>query len=88
MWIAVLLPSLFSSQGQVSLDARVLFTSIPTEEVEVIRQRQTQDHNWQARTNMHLEYIIQLLEMCLKTTYFVYKGNILKQTKCYPSCPL
>ena len=70
------------SQKLVSFDVSALFTSIPTDEaVWVIRQRLEQDNSWQNRTNMNVDQLTQLLELCLTTTYFMYSGDFYKQNK-------
>jgi len=59
-----------------------LFTSIPTDEaVRVIRQRLEQDNSWHDRTNLNVDQLTQLLELCLTTTYFMYSGDFYKQNK-------
>ena len=70
------------SQKLVSFDVSALFTSIPTDEaVRVIRQRLEQDNSWQDRTNLNVDQLTQLLELCLNTTYFMYSGDFYKQNK-------
>ena len=69
-------------QKLVSFDVSTLFTSIPTDEaVRVIRQRLEQDNSWQDRTNLNVDQLTQLLELCLNTTYFMYSGDFYKQNK-------
>lgn len=54
----------------------------PTEEAtRVIRQRLEQDHSWQDRTNLNADQVMQLLELCLNTTYFTCRGEFFKQYK-------
>lgn len=66
------------SKSLVSFDVTALFT--PTEEtVKEIRQRLTQNLSWQVRTNLNSDQLIQLLQSCFDTTYFMFKGNFHKQ---------
>ena len=58
------------------------FTSIPTDEaVRIIRQRLEQDNSWQDRTNLNVDQLTQILELCLNTTYFMYSGDFLTDSR-------
>ena len=70
------------SQKLVSFDVSAPFDQHPTEEAtRVIRQRLEQDHSWQDRTNLNADQVMQLLELCLNTTYFTCRGEFFKQYK-------
>ncbi len=72
------------SQKLVSFNVSVLFTSISADEaVRVIRQRLEQDNSWHDRTNLDVDQLTQLLELCLNTTYFMYK-TFTNRTKAPP----
>ena len=69
-------------QKLVSFDVSALFTSVPKDEaVRAIRQRLEQDNSWQDRTNLNVDQLTQLLELCLNSTYFMYSGDFYKQNK-------
>ena len=59
----------------VSYDVRALFTSVPIKPaLEVIKKRLKEDPELQKRTTMSTKHIMDLLEFCLRSTYF--KQNI------------
>lgn len=50
-----------------------LFTSIPIDQaLKVVKKKLKQDATWQQRTSLQAADILQLLELCLNTTYFTY----------------
>ncbi len=58
----------------ISYDVSALFTSIPTEEaLKVIKQRLEMDDTLEQRSELSIPQLMELMEMCLNTTYFVYK---------------
>ena len=64
----------------VSYDVSALFTSIPVDyALTVIRKKLDNDHEWKQHTELSLEQIMELLELCLNTTYFVYDGVMYRQ---------
>jgi hypothetical protein len=64
----------------VSFDVTALFTSIPIPEaLEVVKQCLARDISWRQRTSLQSEDILQLLELCLNTTYFVYQQEFYQQ---------
>jgi len=68
-------------QKQISYDVSALFTSIPVDSaVDCIKRRLEQDDTLHKRTELKTTQILQLLEFCLNTTYFVYDGQFFKQT--------
>ena len=64
----------------ISFDVTALFTSIPIlEAVEVVKKCLEKDTSWKLRTNLEAEDILQLLELCLNTTYFIYEKEYYQQ---------
>jgi predicted GIY-YIG superfamily endonuclease len=58
----------------VSFDVSSLFTNVPVDEsVEIILEKLKLDTSLHDRTNLKPESIVELLDMCLKNTYFSYK---------------
>ncbi|KAM7378702.1 hypothetical protein PAMP_004307 [Pampus punctatissimus] len=67
-------------ETMVSYDVTSLFTCIPTmEALETVRERLSQDNSLQDRTKLRPEHICQLLDLCLNTTYFQFKGRFYRQ---------
>ena len=65
-----------SDEILVSIDVSSLFTNVPVDEaVSVIRGRLREDETLRDRTILSPEWIAELLEMCLKSTYFSYGGS-------------
>ena len=57
-----------------------LFTNVPVDEaISVIRERLREDKTLGDRTILSPERVAELLEMCLKSTYFSYGGNVYEQ---------
>ena len=64
----------------ISFDVTALFTSIPIPEaVEVVKKCLENDTSWKQRTNLEAQDILQLLELCLNTTYFIYQNEFYQQ---------
>ena len=64
----------------VSFDVSALFTSIPIDyAIRAVGSKLREDHSWQDLTELSLEQVLTLLELCLNTTYFSYKGKFFKQ---------
>ena len=64
----------------ISFDVTALFTSIPIPEaVEVVRKCLDKDTSWKERTSLDAQDILQLLELCLNTTYFIYQNEYYQQ---------
>ena len=60
----------------VSYDVRALFTSVPIHPaLEVIEMLLKEDTGLQNRISMSTKHIMDLLEVCLRSTYFTYKGK-------------
>ena len=62
----------------VSFDVVSLFTKVPIElAIFVARERLQEDNTLEDRTALSINDIIQLLEFCLKATYFSFRGQYL-----------
>ena len=60
----------------VSFDVSSLFTNVPIDEaVQVIRDRLRGDETLVNRTTLSSDKVAELLEVCLKSTYFCYGGE-------------
>ncbi|XP_023821902.1 uncharacterized protein LOC111949272, partial [Oryzias latipes] len=69
-----------SDETMVSYDVTSLFTCIPTTEAVIsVRKRLLQDSQLQDRTNLTPDHICELLEVCLNSTYFQFRGNFYRQ---------
>ena len=69
-------------QGEciTSYDVTALFTSVPIQPVvNIIKQRLVNDKELQQRITISISHIISLLEFCLKSTSFVFKGLYYQQ---------
>ena len=63
-----------------SFDVSSLFTSASVDEaISVIRERLREDETLGDRTILSPERVAELLEMCLKSTYFSYGGSFYEQ---------
>ncbi|XP_051781539.1 uncharacterized protein LOC127527292 [Erpetoichthys calabaricus] len=64
----------------VSFDVTSLFTCVPvTEAVEVVRKRLQNDPTLSKRTSLNADQVCLLLELCLQSTYFIYKSQYYRQ---------
>ena len=64
----------------VLFDVSALFTSIPVDDaLRIIQALLENDETLSDRTNMSPAQVTSLLTLCLKTTYFVYKGEFYLQ---------
>ena len=62
------------------LDVSALFTNVPVDEaISVIHMRLGEDGTLGDRTILSPERVAELLEMCLKSTYFSYGGSFYEQ---------
>ena len=63
-----------------SYDVTALFTSVPVDgALEVIKELLQKDDSWKSRTYLNASQIITLLEFCLTTTYFNFRGHVYQQ---------
>ena len=66
----------------VSYDVRDLFTSVPIQPaLNIIEKLLKEDTGLQNRTTMSIKHIMDLLEFCLRSTYFTYQGKYYEQVK-------
>ena len=65
----------------VSYDVAALFTSVPVDKaLKVITERLHEDDTLTSRMEMTIPHIVELLDFCLNTTYFIYDGAYYQQT--------
>ncbi|XP_013772595.1 uncharacterized protein LOC106457696 [Limulus polyphemus] len=65
----------------VSFDVTDLFTNVPTSETfQIIRQRLLNDNSLPLRTNKKIDAIMELMTICLQSTYFQYNKEFYEQT--------
>ena len=66
----------------VSFDMTSLFTVTPiTESLEIIKGLLQADDTLYERTNLAPDNVIQVLEFCLRTTYFLFNGEYYVQNE-------
>ena len=66
----------------VSYDAGALFTSVPIQPaLDVIEKLLQEDTGLQSRTSMSTKHIMDLLEFCLRSTYFTFRGKFYEQVE-------
>ena len=67
-------------QKLVSYDVTAHFTSVPVNQaLNVIERKLRQYLTLPDRSELNVDHLIQLLEYCLTTTYFVYGGEFYQQ---------
>ena len=65
-----------------SYDVSALFTSIPiSSALDIINNKLQDDTDFHNRTKMSTNNIIELLDFCLRNTYFVFQGVFYQQIK-------
>ena len=68
------------SEVMVSFDIKSLFTNVPVEEaLQVVNKRLCEDETLPERTPLESQQVTHLLELCLKTTYFSFRGEFYQQ---------
>ena len=71
---------LASDEVLASFDVVSLFTKVPTElAIDVARRHPEEDETLSDRTNLTVNNIIVLLDLCLKATYLMYRGCYYQQ---------
>ena len=69
-------------ESMVSYDVTALFTSVPIPPVlKIIEEKLEEDKDLPRRTNMNTRHIIKLLELCLRSTYFVVQEQHFEQVE-------
>jgi hypothetical protein len=64
----------------VSFDVVSLFTNVPVEEVlQVIRYRLNTDTSFPGRSPLQVEDVMELMDICLTTTYFQFEDRFYQQ---------
>ena len=68
------------TEVMVSFDVKALFTNVPTEEaLQVIHRLLLEDESLGNRTELTADQITHLLDLCIRTTYFIYGGEYYQQ---------
>ena len=64
------------NESLTSYDVTALFTSVPVDgALEVVKEPLQKDNSQKSRTCLNSSQIIILLEFCLTTTYFMFRGQ-------------
>ena len=64
----------------MSFDVKALFTSVPIEPaIRIIKKLLEEDQTLKQRTSMAVNHIVSVLEFCLRSTYFTFKGRFYEQ---------
>ena len=73
---------LASDEVMMSFDVKALFTSVPIEPaLKIIEKLLKEDHSLQSRTTMSIQHIMDLLGLCLRSTYFTFRGKFYEQVE-------
>ena len=68
------------SESQVSFDVVSLFTSVPLITAKtIVANRVGDDCTWGERTSLAMPEIVEALDICLQSSFFVYNDVIYKQ---------
>ena len=71
-----------SDEVMMSYDVKALFTSVPIKPaLEVIEKLLKEDPSLQSRTSMSTQNIMDLLEFCLRSTYFTFREKFYEQVE-------
>ena len=71
-----------SDEVMMSYDVKALFTSVPIKPaLKVIENLLKDDHSLQNRTTMSTQHIMDLLGLCLRSTYFTFRGRFYEQVE-------
>ena len=64
----------------MSYDVKALFTSVPIQPaIKIIKKLLEEDQDLKQRRSMSVDHIVCLLEFCLRSTYFTFKGRFYEQ---------
>ena len=74
----------------VSFNVTNLFTQVPiTETLRVIEERLAGDQSLESRTNIPVSHLVELVELCLQSSYFQFQDSFYEQTDgAATGCPL
>ena len=76
---------LASDEVMMSFDVKALFTSVPIEPtLKIIEKLLKEDHSLQSRTTLSIQHIMDLLGLCLRSTYFTFRGKFYEQVEGLP----
>ena len=65
-----------------SYEVKALFTPVPIKPaLDVIKKLLEEDPGLQSRTSMSTQHIMDLLEFCLRNTYFIFRGKFYEQVE-------
>ena len=67
------------SNQMVSLDVVSLFTKVPTDEKLVVRDKLAAGHLLEERTCIPIDNLMEMLTVCVETTYFGMGSDIYRQ---------
>ena len=66
----------------MSYDVKALFTSVPIKPaLDVIEKFLKEDPSLQSRTSMSTQHTMDLLEFCMRSTYFTFRGKFYEQVE-------
>ena len=66
----------------ISYDVSAIFTYIPVQSAkEATKKKLEQDTELYQRTSLSINNVLELLELCLCNTYFLFKGQFYEQTQ-------
>ena len=66
----------------MSFDVKALFTSVPIQPaIQITEKLLGEDQGLKQRTSISVDHIVCLLEFCLRSTYFTFKGRFLWATR-------
>ena len=66
----------------MSYNVKALFTSVPiTPALDVIEKLLKEDPGLQSRTSMSTQHVMDLLEFCLRSTFFTFRGKFYEQVE-------
>ena len=67
-------------ETMVSFDVSSLFTNVPiSKAVDIIRKRLEEEDSLEDRTPLSPQRVAELLQLCLRSTYFSFNGELYEQ---------
>ena len=65
----------------VSFDVTSLFTQVPINEaIKIVKEKLNSDESLQERTSIPVPQLVELIELCLRSTYFQFRDEYREQT--------